>query len=163
MFGRLLVAIDGSPHAKLVLAEAVDLAVATNARLTVMTVVPKPAVVLLGYALPAEFAEPWNTVRRESEVMLDAAVDDVPDGVPVAKVIRHGVPARTIVDEASAGDHDLIVIGSRGHGGLRSLFLGSVSHAVLQSSPVPVLVVHCPPASSSERALGTGAQRASAG
>ena len=50
-------------------------------------------------------------------------------------------PATAIVDVAKAREADEIVIGSRGHGALRSAFLGSVSMGVLQHAGVPVVVI----------------------
>jgi nucleotide-binding universal stress UspA family protein len=144
MFRRLLVAFDGSSHAKRALAEAVDLASANVGSVTVMAVAPDPSVWGLdfGYNASVDFAGVAGQMQREYRTMLDAAVATVPDGVPVSQVLRHGAAGREIVDEAETSEHDLIVMGSRGRGELRSLLLGSVSHRVLEGSRVPVLVVH---------------------
>jgi nucleotide-binding universal stress UspA family protein len=146
MFCRLLVAIDSSEHARQALAEAVELARTNNATLTVMTVVPDftPWAFGDGYYVPVDLAELNHNIERSYQKMLDVAVDAVPGDVPVTSVLKHGTAGPAIVDQADAGNHDLIVMGSRGRGELRSLLLGSVSHHVLQSSPVAVLVVHAP-------------------
>ena len=51
-----------------------------------------------------------------------------------------GTPVESILDQAKGQRADLILMGSRGRQGLRRLVLGSVSHAVLHSTPCPVLV-----------------------
>jgi nucleotide-binding universal stress UspA family protein len=109
-----------------------------------MTLVPEPSVWTLGggYDVPINLSALNEQIQREYQAMLDTAVATVPDELPVTKLLKHGPAGPAIVEEAETGDHDLIVMGSRGRGELRSLLLGSVSHHVLQASPVPVLVVH---------------------
>lgn len=144
MFQRFLVAFDGWPHAKRALVEAIDLAQTNNGGLTVMTLVPEPSAWTLGggFDVPTDLSDLNEQIRREHQTMLDAAVATVPDDLPVTAVLKHGAAGPAIVEGAGNGDHDLIVMGSRGRGALRSLLLGSVSHHVLQASPVAVLVVH---------------------
>jgi nucleotide-binding universal stress UspA family protein len=54
---------------------------------------------------------------------------------------RTGTVAHTILTDAGALDADAIVLGTRGLSGVRSLLLGSVSHAVVQTADRPVLIV----------------------
>jgi nucleotide-binding universal stress UspA family protein len=144
MFTRILVALDGSPHAERALEEAIDLAKAGRGTLTLMTAVPEPSTWLLGgiYAVPVDLDDLRGEIEHQYDSMLKAAVESVPESVGCTTVTAHGHAGRAIVEQAKTGRHDLIVMGSRGRGGVSSLLLGSVSQHVLQASPVPVLVVH---------------------
>lgn len=144
MFSNILVPVDGSDHAKRALAEAADLARGSGAGLTVMTVAPDPSVWMLsgaGWGVPVDFEQIREDTEKEYGKLLEDAAGSVEDVRP-AVVLAQGRPADAIVAQAREHGHDLIVMGSRGRGSVKSLLLGSVSHEVLQTSPCAVLVVH---------------------
>jgi nucleotide-binding universal stress UspA family protein len=145
VFRHVLVPIDGSQQAARALAEAADLVTATNGRITVMTCMPSAAKSRLtgGLAFGVD-VDDLRAAEREYQALLDAAVDGLPAGLPVTKLLRAGRPAEAIVAQAISGRHDLIVMGSRGHGDIHALLLGSVTHQVLHTSPAAVLIVHPP-------------------
>ena len=147
MFKNILIAVDGSSHAERAVEEAVDLANATGASLTAVAVTPDivPFVYVGGYGgmvPPQSLDDLHDQSRHEHERMLNDVLGRLAPDVQVKKIIVQGSPAEAILEQAKQGGHDLIVMGSRGRGELRSLLLGSVSHHVLQASLVPVLVVH---------------------
>jgi nucleotide-binding universal stress UspA family protein len=145
VFLNILVAIDGSPHSARALEEASELAAHSNARLTVMTSVPDASTWLLGgagYGGGINHARLEEETQREYQDLLEAAVTKVPQQVPVRKLLTLGRAGDRILEQMREGNHDLIVMGSRGRGNLRSLVLGSVSHQVLNASPAAVLIVH---------------------
>jgi nucleotide-binding universal stress UspA family protein len=142
VYRNILVAVDGSKESKLALADAIDLAQDSNARLTLVHVsTPGPGILRTtpaGAAVAAELPACHEKVLRE-------AVESVPTDLPVTTLLREGGPAHEIVRAAREQQSDLIVIGSRGRGRATAALLGSVSHEVLHESPVPVLVVHSRP------------------
>lgn len=147
MFRNILVAVDGSAHAEQALGQAADLAGRENARLTVMTAAPDPASWILGgpaYVGSLDFDALEAETEREYSKLLNDAVESLPENIPVTKVLTRGRPAECILRQLKEGDHDLVVMGSRGRGEVRSVLLGSVSHRVLNASPTAVLIVHAP-------------------
>jgi nucleotide-binding universal stress UspA family protein len=153
VFHRILVAIDGSAHAQRALSEAIDLAALAKAKLTVIGVHQRPSTLMVGgpVAPPVDFGELDLALQSEHAQLLDSALEQVPDDVSVTKVLGEGPPAPAILAQAQRDDSDLIVMGSRGRGGMASMLLGSVSHQVLQHSGVPVLVVHVEAGEPAER------------
>lgn len=144
MFRSILVAVDGSPAATKALEEAVDLARSTSARLTLISVADLPRWRFSGFPLAVPFPNEADLVN-EAEQIVARAEALVPEDVPVSTVVRRGPVAKEILKRIETGEHDLVVVGSRGLGPAGSLILGSVSRAVLARSPVPVLVARAEP------------------
>jgi nucleotide-binding universal stress UspA family protein len=141
MFRKILVAVDGSAHADAALEQAIDLAQSEHAQLTVMTAVtPIPPT---SYATPGAMVPGLlEAVHADAEEILRTARDHMPDDLPVRTVLTEQPVRNALIQEIGKGDHDLVVMGSRGRGAVRSVLLGSVSHHMLHHSPVPVLIVH---------------------
>ena len=88
-----------------------------------------------------------NQARQEIKDRSKQLTEQVADwlreqGLSVETSVRDGEPGPTVVAEAKEWGADLVVIGSRGHTGLRRLLEGSVSHYVVDHAPCPVEVVH---------------------
>ena len=112
-----------------------------NARLTILTATPSPPGVALTGPAAAAIAATAAGIEHDFDALLREAVARVPDDLPVTTVHASGPPAHAILSEVERGDHDLIVMGSRGLGLARAL-MGSVSHRVLRHAPGAVLIVH---------------------
>jgi nucleotide-binding universal stress UspA family protein len=80
--------------------------------------------------------------EADTQALLRDAVEMVPQHVSVCTVMSSEAVRPALLCQIKAADHDLLVIGSRGRGAVRSVLLGSVSHYVLHHSPIPVLIVH---------------------
>jgi nucleotide-binding universal stress UspA family protein len=142
MFRNILVAVDGSRHSEQALREAIDLASASNGRLTVLTSIPRPPAWANTPATVAA-AEPLAAeLERESTGIMHNAIERVPESLPVTKLLTHEPIRTAIIHRIREGHHDLLVMGSRGRGAISASLLGSVSHYALNHSPIPVLIVH---------------------
>ena len=141
MFHNILVAVDGSPDAEQALTEAIDLAASEHTRLTLITAVcrvPANAYVAPGLPVPQMLED----AHAEAEAILRRARERVPDEVSVTVVLSEQPIRIALIRQIAEGEHDLVVMGSRGRGAVRAALLGSVSHYVLHHRPVPVLIVH---------------------
>lgn len=144
---KILVATDGSEEADLALTTAADLAEKTDSELHVAFVFPTavqlpfPRPIL---ARPAEVQErELEAAMHQAQEFLDRQVERVKnEGVSVAEThLVRGQPDKEIVhigEETGAG---LIVMGSRGLGGIRRALMGSVSDSVVRHAHCPVLIV----------------------
>jgi nucleotide-binding universal stress UspA family protein len=142
MFHNILVSIDGSDHADQALAEAIDLAEATNAKLTILTAVVQPSRWAYTGSGAAAAQALNDDLEHDAQEILRQAVDRLPEGMPVTKIVTHQPVRPALMRRIEEADHDLLVMGSRGRGAVKSAVLGSVSQYMLHRSPVPVLVVH---------------------
>lgn len=143
---EILVATDGSQAADAALDEALTLALATGSGIAVITVwralqgdfgLAYPSTAVLSDILEAE--------RTHAEKTLGTAVSRAEEaGVPILTRLATGDPAETICAYADEIEARLVAVGTRGHGTVAALLLGSVSQAVVRQAHCPVLVVRDP-------------------
>ncbi|GAB5601718.1 universal stress protein [Thermus sp. FJN-A] len=136
MFKTILLAYDGSDHAKRAAEVAKAEAKAHGARLLVVHAY-EPVPDYLGEPYFAEALK--RRLERAEKVLAEALAL-----TGVAKedaLLLEGEPARAILEAALGERADLIVMGTRGLGALGSLFLGSQSQKVVAEAPCPVLLV----------------------
>jgi nucleotide-binding universal stress UspA family protein len=134
---RLLIATDGSAAGRSAVEEGLELANELDARVLFVHVNPRPPVLL---------GEPFYQRRltreaAEARAAIDAAMREAEKwDVESDWEILEGDPAVEIIALATERDADLIVVGSRGRGGVGGTLLGSVSRAVVHDADRPVLV-----------------------
>jgi nucleotide-binding universal stress UspA family protein len=139
--GLIVAGVDGSAPAMAALAWAAREAKLHDSRLAVVQTW-NPPVPAGPYALQldehdeAELARATIDIAHHSRAQV---VDPVLDRARVEVRVLRGAAAPALIDAAHGAD--LLVVGSRGHGGFASLLLGSVSQACAQHAPCPVAVV----------------------
>ncbi len=140
-YNNILVAYDGSELSKKALHVAAALLEgSTEGQLTIVTVWQFPN--LGGDGAMLDIGRIMEELKNHGQLLLDEAADQVKDrAFPVNTVLLHGHPSTEIIDYAEQEKVDLIVMGNRGLNGVQRLFLGSVSHRVVQEAPCDVLVV----------------------
>jgi nucleotide-binding universal stress UspA family protein len=135
MCKHILVAIDGSIHSQQALPTAIDMAKKFDSEILVLHVSEHDR----GRAAVFSLETP-----AEATIMVGDAVNAARQaGVKVRGQLRDvaaGHVAKAIVEAAEANGMDLIVMGSRGLSDVQGLMLGSVTHKVVQTSDIPVLI-----------------------
>lgn len=139
---RIVVGVDGSEGSRRALAWAVEEAGFRSTRLEVV----------YAYEVPRNLAQTASASRTDDRLqaaaqsardLVDAMTSDI-DGVDVdGQAIESEDAASTLVERSR--DAAMLVVGSRGHGGLRSLLLGSVSQACAQQATCPVVIIRADP------------------
>jgi nucleotide-binding universal stress UspA family protein len=142
---KILLATDGSPHAKAALHAVIQRPWPPRTELRILSVIHPipyfPDPLFLGAAIHAD------SVQHEEK----RAAHDVEEAAKEARLgarhlristrIYRGSPKKHIVDEAKRWPADLVVVGAQGHGPVGRFLLGSVAHAVTLHAPCSVEVV----------------------
>ncbi len=138
---RILVAVDGSESALKAARMAAEIAQRFGAKLTLVHVVPRLLLPPDVYGLTIAEVEKEHRAYADALLEKAAAALQGPD-LELGRTVLYGSPAEAIAEEAATGDVGMVVVGSRGHGAVARMFLGSVSDRLVHISPKPVLVVH---------------------
>ena len=140
---RILLATDGSEEAELATLRAVELAQRTDSELHVVHVGLVPSFLMSDPATHTYDRRLYEQIEEESRELLRKLSwrVKVAGGTVAEAHLRMGEVDLEIVGLAKELEAGLIVMGCRGHRGIRRAIEGSISDAVIRHAPCPVLVV----------------------
>lgn len=130
--GHIVVGVDGSEPSRQALRWALDYADLIHADVEAVMSWSYP----VNYGV-AGLPSSWSP-EADARIVLADTVASITDG-PVTRKVLEGNAAQVLLDETK--DAQLLVVGSRGHGGFAGLLLGSVSANCVEHALCPVLVV----------------------
>lgn len=139
----IVVGIDGSDESRAALSWALEEARLRKASVRVVYAWRDPYVPAPGFGLPEDFD--FDTLRTAAEEFLRGFVAESVGGgsdVTIEEVTAEGSASSVLVEAAEGAD--LLVVGSRGHGGFTGLLLGSVSQQCAHYATCPVVIVRGP-------------------
>ena len=135
----LVLGVDGSEESKLALEDAVELARKANARLKLVAVAELSPVAYGKGRGQAGWNELFETIEEKARNHLDEAVSSIPHDVAAEGSLVSGEPAVKLADAGQARG-TLLMLGSRAYGPVRGVLVGSVSEALVNAAPCPVVV-----------------------
>jgi nucleotide-binding universal stress UspA family protein len=136
---HLVVGIDGSEHSATALAWAVRYASLIGASIEVITAWSYP--VTLGISgIPSNWHPADDARQSQADTIAKVLGTEVP--ATLTRTVREGYPAQVLLDATK--DAQMLIVGSRGHGGFAGMLLGSVSANCAEHARCPVLVMHAP-------------------
>jgi nucleotide-binding universal stress UspA family protein len=138
--GKVVVGVDGSSTS----ARAIEFAYgfADRHRRELVAVHAWSDLPMDGLQPVRAWEEDWPQVRDKADQLLGEALAGYPDRYPevhTSRVVTFDRPAHALLEHAEGAA--LLVVGSHGRGALRSVLLGSVSHALIYHAPCPVAVL----------------------
>lgn len=134
---RIVVGVDGSEASKAALRWAIRQAALTGSSVDAVTAWHYPT--MYGMAPIADGEIDFEGAAKETLTKTLAEVSALKPDVPVRPLVIDGQPAEVLLRLAKGAD--LLVVGSRGHGGFTSALLGSVSMYCVLHAHCPVLVL----------------------
>jgi len=125
LLSRVLVPLDGSPNAELILQQLRRFLPRHESMLTLLQVLP---------------FNPEQSVEEVEEYLRRMAFELTEEGFPAKIALRHGSAAGGILEVAATEQSTLIALATHGRSGFDRWIMGSVSELVLRASPVPILL-----------------------
>jgi nucleotide-binding universal stress UspA family protein len=130
----IIVAYDGSPSSNKALKLAADLSRAESSEIALVSVIERPSDIFTLEHLERNREQYGKQAIDTGEKQAEAL------GIKVKPVLLRGNPSEEIINYAHKENAYLIIVGTRGLGGLQRLMLGSVAQALVTHSDIPVVV-----------------------
>ena len=152
MYSNIVVPLDGSENSERSLPHVAELGKALGSTIHLVQVITQSEEMQLmgaaerSFAVSAQYQEMADQLIASRVEQAEAYLAEVrgrleADGISVASAVMEGAAAEKIVDYAASENADVIVMSTRGQGGIQRFLVGSVTDRVLRSVHIPVLAI----------------------